>query len=442
MTPEIEPELRRELGTLALTIYGVGVIVGAGVFVLVGEVAAGAGAGAWLAFLGAALAALPTGLAYAELASRYPESAGEAVFAGRAFGRDEVSFLVGFVVVASGATSVAAVAHGFAGYLGALVGESWPRIAIVLAFLSVLSVFNARGIRESTWLNVVCTIASVLGLSVLVIGGIARVGGAVPEVVAASGHVGPSALLGTIALAFYAFIGFEDLCNVAEETRTPSRSIPRAILFSLAIATLLYVSVAITAVAVVPAAELAADPAPLALVAGRLFPGLWTGWLSIVALLAVTNTALFNLVMTSRVLYGMARQGMLPRVLGRVDPRRKTPQLAVALAFLITVALAATGALSMLARATNVLILSAFAMVNLSLIVVRARKIPPSVPVADVFRVPIVAPVIGLLVTLLLLTQLPVGAFARAGIVVAIGVVLHLLARAGRARDADDGDAG
>jgi APA family basic amino acid/polyamine antiporter len=431
------PQLERALTTTALTMYGVGVIVGAGIYVLVGEIAAGVGAAAWAAFLGAAITAVPTALSYAELSSRYPESAGEATFAARAFGRDDVAFVVGFLVMASGVTSVAAVAHGFAGYFRELTGPGGPSGAIViLAFLVVLSAINLRGIRETTWINAACTIASVAGLVVLVVAAAPRWVAALPEIATAPARVPASALIGAVALSFYAFIGFEDLCNVAEESRSPSRSIPRALLWSLAIATVLYVLVAVTAVAVVAVDELGRAPAPLALVSARVLPGLWPGWLALVALFAVTNTALFNLVMASRVIYGMARRGLLPRGLGDVHARTRTPWRAVVLAFLLALALALTGALSELARATNVVILSAFAAVNLSLLVVRLRGVPPDVPAADVFRVPIIVPILGIATTAALMVPQSGAAFVRAGALVVLGAILHLVARARTRRDA------
>lgn len=170
-------ELERRLTTATLTTYGVGVIIGAGIYVLVGKIASIAGNGLWLAFVGAALAALPTGLSYAELASRYPRSAGEAVFVDRAFGRDGLSFLVGFLILASGVASTAAVAHGFTSYLGDLLSLGpHLRPLVIAGFLVVLSLLNHRGIRETTWLNTTLTIASVGGLLVLVLAGLGRWG--------------------------------------------------------------------------------------------------------------------------------------------------------------------------------------------------------------------------------------------------------------------------
>ncbi|MCA9637139.1 MAG: amino acid permease, partial [Myxococcales bacterium] len=333
-----DTNLERSLGLGSLTASGVGVMIGAGIYVLIGEIIGLVGGGAWLAFVAAALAALPTGLAYAELASRYPRAAGEAVFVDRAFGRPLLTFIVGFVVLSSGVTSVAAVSHGFAAYLGDLIGDPLglgalaAPLAIVL-FLVALSALNHRGIAASTRLNTICTVASVAGLVILIAAGIPRWGsvdlwtiGAVADGTGAGVEQGSLAvILGGAALAFYAFVGFEDLCNVAEEVQAPSRTIPRAILLSMAIAAVVYVGVAITAVSAVPAAELASSPVPLVRVWERLLPGLSSAWLALVALFATTNTALVNLIMGSRVLFGMGRDGWIPALFARVDRRRATP---------------------------------------------------------------------------------------------------------------------
>lgn len=426
--------LQRALGTFTLTLYGVGVIVGAGIFVLVGEVISHAGNAGWLAFVGASLAALPTGLSYAELASRYPKSGGEAVFVERAFGRSDVSFLVGFFIVASGVMSTAAVSHGFADYLRVVLPmPSVPRWLLIVGFLGVLTIINDRGIRGSTWLNAVFTTVSVLALVVLGLAGTPQWDEGIGPLVQAPLDVPPLAILSAVALAFYAFIGFEDICNVAEETREPSRTIPRAILWSVTISTVIYALVTITALVAVPAAELASHPAPMALVSERVLPGISSRWLAAVAVLAVTNTALFNLIMTSRVLYGMSRSGWIPAALGKVDNRTRTPRLGVGLAFVLAAVFALTGVLGVLAEATNVVILLAFAAVNVSLIVIRLRGIPPDSDAGPTFRVPIALPFVGVASTLVLLTELSGGAYLRAAGLVAVGVVLHLIVRRGRA---------
>lgn len=422
-------KLRRYLGTFTLTVYGVGVMVGAGIFVLVGRIVALSGPAAWMAFAGSALAALPTALSYTELSSRYPYSAGESVFADRAFGRAWLSFLVGYLVLASGVASTATVSHGFANYLGNLVAATVPWRPIVIAgFLGALSALNHRGIAEATWINVVCTVSSVGTLVVITMAGLPRWGAVdLFEVASPSGQsvTGTPAVIASVALAFYAYIGFEDLCNVAEEAREPSRTIPRAILLALALSTVIYVGVAVTAVSTVPPSELAGSRVPLVLVAERLLPASVAGWLPVVALLAVTNTALFNLIMSSRILYGMGRNGWVPELFSSVHPHRRTPTWGVMAAFVLATLFALTGVLSVLAEATNAILLTAFFVVNLSLIVIRRKSVPPDRPEEVVFRVPSFVPYVGLIATGFLATRFSGGAYLRAAALVALGAILY-----------------
>lgn len=430
---ETAPELRRELSTFTLTLYGVGVMVGAGIYVLIGKVSAAVGNGVPIALVLAAVAALPTGLTYASLASRYPKSAGEAVFVSRAFGRPSLSFLVGYLILASGVASTAAVSHGFAHYLGELLGTgATAHLIMVVAFLASLSLVNYLGIRESTWLNIGSTLISVAALLLIVIAGVTTWGEVdlldfKPATGGADG--GGVALVGATALAFYAYIGYEDICNVAEEVKAPERTIPRATLLALAITSLLYFSVGVTVVSAVPAGELAASDVPLALVARRLLPALPEGWLNVVALFAVLNTALLNLVMSSRLLYGLARDGLVPPIFGVVDRRRQTPVAGVVAAFLLSAAIAVTGFLRVLAEATSAIILIAFFAVNAALIAVRIKEVPPDDPNIRSFEVPIAIPVLGLLTTGYLSLQFSAGAYLRTAALLAVGLVLYAVGR-------------
>jgi APA family basic amino acid/polyamine antiporter len=436
-----EPSLRRSLTTVTLTLYGVGVMVGAGIYVLLGKIVGIAGGGGWLAFVAAALAALPTALCYAELSSRYPRSAGEAVFADRAFGRAWISFVVGFTIFASGVASVAALCHGFADYASALfeLGEA-ARVPVIIAFLAALTFVNYLGIRESTWLNAVFTVLSVGALVVLIIAGVPSWSGAVlvtigPEGTSGGGWTNAAAVVSAAALAYYAFIGFEDICNVAEEVEQPTRTIPRAILLSLTITALIYVGTAITAVCVVPMASLAGSSAPLVEISSRVLPGVSPAYLAVVALLAVSNTALFNLIMGSRMLWGMSRNGWLAPAFARVSERRRTPVVGIAVCSLMTLMFALTGVLRVLAESTNVIILAAFFMVDLSLLVVRVRGVPPDAQppsperaddASAHFRVPLIVPILGLVVTAYLITQFSAGAYLRAAALVGVGALLYL----------------
>jgi len=339
-------------------------------------------------------------------------------------------------------------------------------LVVVVVFLLALSLLNHRGIAESTAVTVFCTVTSVAGLGILVLAGASRWGSVrllergVTQGAAALTGAAPvesglfAAIVSGAALAFYAFIGFEDMCNVAEEVVRPARNLPRAILVSLATATLVYVAVAITAVSSGSMTELAASSTPLMLVSERLLPSWPSAWLAVVALLATTNTALFNLIMASRMLYGMARQGWIPAAFGAVHPKRQTPSLGVAMAFLLAAGFALTGALEVLAGATNVVILGAFFAVNASLLALqwrgrRRRKREaedgPRTTVRDViedaspadrdrpFEVPWLVPALGLVATAAMASQLTLGAYLRAAGLVAVGAALYALEQLRRA---------
>ncbi len=390
----------------------------------------------WMAFVAASVAAVPIGLTYASLSSRFPRSAGEAVFVERAFGQPTLSFVVGFLVLASGIASTAAVSHGFASYLAEIVPlPSWGHPAAQVAFLVVLTLINHRGIEESTWLNILCTAVSVGALVVLVALSLPHWGTVgVFEVapVAIDGEAspagGPSAILAGAALAFYAFVGFEDMCNVAEETRTPSRTIPRAIVIAMVAVTLIYATVGVGVVNVVPMEELVGSEVPLSIFAQRLLPGFSGAWVALVALFAVTNTALFNMIMGSRILYGMARQGWIPAAFGRVHPHRKTPTWGVVAVLLLAAATALSGVLRILAESTNVIILAVFFFVSLSLVIVMRRGVEADDPKEPFFRIPIAVPVVGMAIAAYLFVQFSVGAYLRAAALCFVGVVLYAVA--------------
>lgn len=416
------PCLVRTMGLPALIIYGVGDMLGAGIYGLVGKGARHMGNMVWLSFVVSMLAALFTGLSYASLGSRYPRAAGAAFIVGRAFGVRPLAYVVGLTVLASGLTSLAAASRVSAGYLTQLV-PSLPPSAISVAFVISLALVTFRGMRESTWLNVVCTTIEVGGLLFIVAVG-ARFWGSVDltdarSVANPSGELSLGFVLTGAVLTFYAFVGFEDMLNVAEEVKDVKRTFPIALLAALVIATLVYVAISVTAISVVPHADLAASSGPLVEVSRRAAPWLPPSIYSAVAIFAVTNTALLNLIMGSRLVYGMARQGLLPAPLARIHPGRHTPHVAIAVLTGIVLVLVALGDIASLARATSILILVVFVVVNAALLVLQRR--PGEAKGA--LEVPAIVPVLGIAVCLALL----VGA-ERAELMIAGGLVLGAIA--------------
>lgn len=394
----VETQLARRLGPGLLTLYGVGTTIGAGIYVLIGEVAARAGAWTPFSFLLAALLAGVTALSFTELSARMPKSAGEALYVREAFGSERLSLLVGLMVAVAGMISAASVVVGGVGYLRTLIAV--PEALAIIVLCLTLGGLAVWGIAESTMAAAILTLVEIGGLALVIATGVA-VGGErglpLSEILAPST---PFPLVGVFAgavLAFYAFIGFEDIVNVAEEVKSPARTMPIAIVATLVIAGALYLAVSITALAVLPLVELAGSEAPLALVYaagggdGRV--------LGAIAVLATVNGVLVQMVMASRVLFCLSRQGSLPGLLGRVHPVTHTPVIATVLVLGVILTLALIFPIATLAGATSLVTLAVFALCNLALWQLKRRgPTPPEAP-----NLPIWLPLTGATVSLAVL---------------------------------------
>lgn len=395
-----EPKLRRSIGPVQMALYALGSMLGSGVYGLMGQAAGQVGNAVWLAFLVAMVAALLTALTYASLGSRYPRAGGAAYVTQRAFGRPLLGFLVGMALVCSGLTSVATQSRVFAANLHSFLGiEALSTTALALGFLLITAGIVLRGIRESMWVNVVCTCVEAAGLLIVIAVGLRFWGGAdlfatPPDAKEAMWLI----VMQGAVLTFFSFIGFEDAINVAEECREPERTIPFGLITAMLASAVLYVGVAITAVSVVPAAELAKAPGPLVEVMNRAAPAFPPVVFTAVTLFAVANTALVNYVTASRLLYGMSRQGLLPARLGAVHRRTQTPHLAILVLLVVLAPLVLWGTIGQLAAATVLLLLSVFAVVNGALVILKRR---PGEPPGR-FEVPVIVPALGALVCLVL----------------------------------------
>ncbi len=422
------PPLKRAISGTLLFVFILGDVLGAGIYALVGQIAAESGGAVWLPLLVALGLALLTAGSYAELVTKHPRAGGAAVFARRAYRWPVVAFLVGYCMAAAGAVSVAGLALAFSGdYLGALVDV--PAKPAALVFLLVIGLLNARGIKESLGANLVMTVIEVSGLALVVGLGalvVARGDGDPGRVLELrDGVSAPSAVLGAALLAYYAFVGFETSANVAEETKDVRRNYPRALFGGLLVAGVAYVLVGLAVSAAVPTEVLSRSSGPLLEVVRAADSGLPEALFSLIALVAVANGALLTLVMASRLLYGMARDGLLPPVLGRVLPGRRTPGVAIAVATVAAGLLAVTGTLAGLAATVVLLLLVVFASTNLAVLVLRREQVTD-----DHFRVWTPVPVLGLLSCVLLATQQEAATFLRAGLLLLLGVVLYVLSRA------------
>lgn len=430
--PPPKTTLLRSIGPFQLTLYGLGSMLGSGIYGLIGQAAGQTGNAVWLTFLVAMVAALLTALSYASLGSRYPRAGGAAYVAERAFGMPLLSFVVGLAVVCSGLTSIATQSQVFAVNLGAMLGLTFlPVWAIAIGFLLIVTGLVLRGIRESMWVNVVCTLIEATGLLLVIAVGIPYWGSV--NLLESPSLPGGDALMVLViqgaVLTFFAFIGFEDTLNVAEECRDPQRTIPIALISAMVLGAIIYVAVAITAVSVVPWQELAAAPAPLAEVMERAAPAVPALIFTGITLFAVGNTALVNYITSSRMVYGMARQGLLPEALGKVHERTQTPHMATAALLVLLVPLAFFGSIAELASASVLLLLVVFAIVNGALFVLQRRVGEAK----GKFEVPGWVPALGTVVCLaLIIVRVSTGdwrAPALAGAML-VGIVgLHFLMR-------------
>ena len=383
--------LRRRLGLPLLVLYGTGITVGAGIYVLVGAIARHAGTFAPWSFLLAAVVMGLTVASYSEMATRYPVSAGEAAYMRAAFGSRLMSTVVGLLTLATGIVASAAVTLGGTGYVRQFIDLPTPLVAS--AIILVLGGVAAWGILESVLLASLFTVIEVGGL-VLIIVTATHSGVAFVPVLAALPRLDSTTLSGIAfasLLAFFAFIGFEDLANVVEEANAPQQNIPRAMALTLLITSVLYVLVVAIAVSAVSPEQLAASPAPLSLVY-RTVAGISPATFNAIAVVATLNTILAQMTMASRVVYGMARQGDLPEFAGRVHRTTGTPLVATALVVACVIALALLFPLERLAESTSIATLATFALVNLSLLRIKLRDIRSA---NQHVRVPVWVPALG-----------------------------------------------
>lgn len=383
MNTRHRPQLRRVLSLPLITFYGLGTILGAGIYVLVGKIAGLAGLYAPLAFLIAAAVAALSGFSYAELTSRYPRAGGESIYIQQGFGIRALSTLVGLLVATAGLVSAATISHGFVGYLNVFV--ELPPTPVIFAVVLALGGLAIWGILESAWAAAIATMIEIAGL-VLIIAvaspSLETLPARWPELLPSADAAAWSGIMLGAFLAFYAFIGFEDMANIAEEVQDPVHNLPRAILLSLALATTLYFLVALVAVLSLPPAQLAASAAPLALIFERS-----TGYpptlIAAISLFAVVNGALIQIIMASRMLYGMSAAGWLPGVFAQVSKRTGTPVIATIAAAAGVLLFALALPLATLAKATSTIVLVIFALVNLALI--RIRRLDPAPPGVRVY---------------------------------------------------------
>lgn len=421
-----ETALARVVTKPLLVFFILGDILGGGIYALVGEVGGETGGAIWTAFLLALVLAALTAATYAELVTKYPRAGGAALYAKKAFGHPLVAFVIAFAVMASGIASASTLARAFGGdYLAEFIDISVPVAAI--AFICIVAVINLVGILLSVRLNVVLTMVELTGLVLVVVIGAVALGDGIGEpsrAVDFKEGVGPvAAILGGAALAFYALIGFEDSVNIAEETRSPRRNYPVALFLGLAAAGAIYMAVTVIASMAVPTETLAGSEGALLEVV-QLGPlAMSTKVFSAIGLLALANGALINMIMASRLLYGMGQEDVVPPAFSRLS-RWRTPVVAILFTTAISVGLILTGDLGALADTTVLLLLCVFINVNIAVLVLRRDRVEE-----DHFQVPSVFPVLGVCACIGVMTQVEGVTFLRAGALLVLGLVLWAIER-------------
>lgn len=396
---ESEVKLKRSLGPLLVTFYGLGTIIGAGIYVLLGAVAGLAGNWLPASFILAGSIASLTALSYAELSTRLPYCAGAAIYIEQAWRQLWMATLVGWLLVLTGIVSAAAIANGFVGYLNVFL-ETDASVAITLLLLGI-GLLAAWDIQASAMAIFIVTLIEVGGL-ILVTAYAFTVDVDPAPTVALQANLDSTALSGIILgsfVAFYAFIGFEDMVNIVEEVRNPRRNMPLGIILSVILALVLYCAIAIAALRVLPATELANSEAPLSDVMAASGGNAYL--ISLISLIAVINGALVQIIMASRVLYGMAGKKMAPAFIGKITPSTHTPVLATALIVIAVLIFALALPLTQLAQLTSLIMLVIFTLVNLALLSIKNQ--PGVGGQAHILKLPRAIPLLGAITAAMLL---------------------------------------
>ncbi|MBA8826756.1 amino acid transporter [Saccharopolyspora lacisalsi] len=429
------PGLKKVIGPKLLLFFVIGDILGTSIYSLTGKVAGEVGGALWAPFLVAFVVAFLTAFSYLELVGKYPRAAGAALYVHRAFGVHFLTFMVAFTVMCSGLTSASSAAQAFSGdYLTAIFSGA-PSWLVAIGFLVLLAAVNLRGVGESVKMNVVLTCIEVSGLAVVILAGAYAVffGSSNPDTVADPGRLlefnsstSPFfAVTSATALAFFSMVGFEDSVNMAEETRNPTKTFPRALLTALSVTAGIYLVIALITSTLVPTGELAATDGPLLLVVQAAAPWFPPVLFSLIALFAVSNTALINMLMASRLLYGMANERIIPRQFGKVHPVRRTPWVSVLFTAIVAIILTSALDISALGGTTSLLLLIVFAVVNVAVLALRREKVEH-----QHFSAPTWIPVAGALTCAFFaspLTGRPLEEYAVAGVLMAVGVVFWLI---------------
>lgn len=419
--------LIRALGLGALIIYGVGDILGAGIYAIIGKIAGHAGPLAWLSFAIAMGIVFLTAFTYSELGSRFPRSGGVSVYVQEAFGCPWLSILAGLLLLGATILSMSTLSHAFVGYLRSL-GLNIPNWLGVSSFLILLLLINIRGIKQSSFANIISTMVEVSGLIIVLGCGFWYLSSEHVEALVTPPEQMPGMkeVFQGAALAFFAFTGFEDLANIAEEVKKPERNIPRAILSSLSTAGLLYLGVSWMATAIIPGSVLSQSDAPLLDVVSKSYPALPQSIFTIIALFAIFNTTLLNYITASRLLYGMSKSNLLPGFLHKVHQTFHTPYIAILIIFPLVLGLGLTGSMNTLASSTSALVLVVFTLSSLALVTIKIKRDKKGVG-EGVFCIPLIIPCLAIVLNLIAIAFLPLQNIIPAAVFIGLGAFITWL---------------
>lgn len=433
---KIEPSLHRVMGPWLLLLFIVGDILGTGIYALTGQVAKQVGGVVWLPFLIAFVVAVVTAFSYLELVTKYPKAAGAALYTHKAFGIHFITFIVAFTVMCSGITSASTASRAFAANLSGafqLNLESGIGISLVgLGFMALVAIVNFRGVGESVKANVLLTVVELTGLLIIIFIGLWAISagqGDVSRITQFASTPDSSifwSVMAATTLAFFAMVGFEDSVNMAEECKNPSGIFPKVLLTGLFITGAIYVLVSISAITLVSPADLGEGETPLLKVVQAGAPNFPLWIFGFITMFAVANSALINMLMASRLVYGMSREHVLPPIFGKVHPTRRTPYLAIAFTTLLAFGLILfVGEVPALGGTTALLLLFVFTIVNIAVLILRREKVEH-----DHFRTPTFLPVIGAISCAFFAgpwTGRDPIQYKIAGILIAIGVALWVV---------------
>ena len=414
--------LTRTVGLLGAVTYGIGIILGAGIYVLIGPAAGLAGNSVWASFIIGALISSLTGLSYAELSTMFPKAAAEYIYVKRAFKSELLAFLTGWLIIFTGIVSMSTVALGFAGYFKAVF--SLPIVFIASILIVLLSLLNFMGIEKSSKVNILFTSIEIGGLLLVIILGMGKIGTVnyfeAPSI---------SGVFAAAALMFFAYLGFEDIVNIAEETTKPQKNLPRALILSIAVTAIFYVLVGLAVVNLANWETLSTSSSPLSFAVSTVLGPSGFSIMSYIALFATANTVLITSIVGSRMIYGMAKDAALPKTLSKVHYKTRTPWTAIIGLMMFSILFVFLGDVELVANITSLGVFITFAFVNLSLIWLRYKKPELTRP----FKVPLnigrfsVIPFLGLLSCLLMITQFDFFVVLFGAVIIGLGAFVYII---------------